>query len=401
MEIRHNTRHLEEALALVAREREAPTKIRRRLATAAAIAIAAIGIGLGLWLGLHRGEGGWVLSSPLPAPTVTVTSTPQFFPTPGPTVTVTASPTPLPSPSPVPMATPTDLHTPVVNYTKFALQTVRLFGRDWELQAGHQFATETQKDWDAAWCYINTQIGGFTARVDLANRLHSYSNPTGPIASSDTFQRIGLEDQQASELASRCPWLDGKVFSVADLISVPRPAPSGLTPTPTISNTPPNTDTSIPASSPFATSDGYDAVGNDLPGMPVESNSLEDCQQNCGQNLSCNAFTFNKKHDKCFLKSAARILTPSAQAVSGYKSATAGNYNSPTLSQLKVHNKSAVMGQWARGLIVPSFDICLMACEREKSFCAGVNFDLMTSECNLFGSVTGTVNAPTMLSGER
>ena len=412
METRHNTKLLEEAVALVVRRAEIPTKraeaeaaARRRLATGIAIAVASVGIGLGLWFGLHPGEGRHVLAAeqfPLPTPTVTVTASPQVIPVP--TVTVTATPTPVPMPSQAaltPSPVPSNPHLPILNYTKFASQKVYLFGREWDLESGHSFATETQTDWDAGWCYFMTSIGGITARIDLANRQHTYSTPIGPIASSDTFQRLGINDQQASELASRCPWLDGKVFSAYDLIpftgrvSAPAaPTPEPIAPTPTQEATP-------SASATYTTSDGYDATGNDLPGMPLESASLEDCQSDCMQNFSCNAFTFNKRHNKCFLKSAARVLVPSNQAVTGYKSAAAGNMSPPVVSHLRVRNKSAVTGQWARGFVATSFDMCLVACEKDKSYCAGVNFDLTTSECNLFGSVSGNLTAPTMISGER
>ena len=379
------------------------------MATGVAVAIAALGIGLGVWFGLHAGEGSRVIARetyPVPGPTITVTPEPKPFAVRQPIVTDAPSVSPIAKAEP---SIPPDPHTPVVNYTKFASQKIALFGHEWDLQAGHQFASETQTDWDAAWCYLSTDIGGITARVDLANRQHSSSSPIGPIAPSDVLQRIGLDEQQASELAAQCPWLDGKQFSAANLVPVqgriasPALSPAGgLSPAVAASAPPtPNLDFPTFEPKPFSINDGYDATGNDLPGMPLDSASVDECQQNCAQNFSCNAFTYNKRHNKCFLKDKARILVANMQGVAGYKRGSGGSSNLPPTSELQIHSKSAVTGRPYRGAVLPSFDVCLLMCERESAYCLGVNYDLSTSECNLFGSVTGVVTAPTMLAGER
>jgi hypothetical protein len=429
MEIRHNTKLLEEAIALVVRRAEIPMReaeslaaerlaraaARRRLATGAAIALAAVGVGVALWLAMHPYDRGQVVIRepyPTPGPTVTVTSEPKIVAVPGPTVTVTSAPSPTAFPTTSAQPTvPSDPHTPVVNYTKFASQTVSLFGRQWEIQAGHQFANETQKDWDAAWCYLNADVGGIIARVDLANRLTPEFAPVGPLASSDTFRRVGLSDDQAAELAAHCPWLDGRAFSVRDLSPPAGRVPNAVSPaidpgTPTATpgvSTPlfPNTDSPTPTTRPFSVNDGYDALGNDLPGMPLDSANVDECQKDCEENLSCNAFTYNKKYDKCFLKDKSRIIVQSVQAISGYKVDLSGVDYAPITSQLKIHSKRAVTGRPYRSFPASSFDVCLVTCEKDRNYCMGVNFDTSITECSLFGNVTGVIIAPTMQAGER
>jgi len=433
MEVRHNTKLLEEAIALVVERAEIPIRqavaaaaaiqaraiARRRLATGAAIGIAAVGIGLAVWLVRHSTDKTPIVMRepyPVPGPTVTVTAEPRVAAKPIPTVTVTVTPTPTSTFAATPFPTPSvEAHPPLLNFTKFASQKVFLFGREWDIEAGHQYATEDQKDWGMAWCYANSDVDGIPARVDLAQRPTPYSAPLGPIASADTFQRLGLGDDQATQLASRCPWLDGRYFSPTELLPAPnripsRPQPPGATPfangppTPVTGNSTsplPSPDSGAPAPNSFSVSEGYDAIGNDLPGMPLDSPSLDDCENDCLQNQTCNAFTFNKKHNKCFLKDRSRIIVPSIQAITGYKSNADGSRGVPVTSQMKTRGRSAVTGRSYQTITLESFDLCLVTCERNSASCAGANFDMSTSECSLFSYVTGSTIAPTMESGER
>ena len=61
-----------------------------------------------------------------------------------------------------------------------------------------------------------------------------------------------------------------------------------------------------------------DSPGNDY--QRVENSSFEDCAQRCDAESQCNAFTFNRLHNECFLKlSANRAATFYALATTGVK----------------------------------------------------------------------------------
>ena len=224
MEVRHNTALLEKAVELVVlragipaqqAEAEALAKraaaiAQRRLATGAAIGVAALGIGLGLYFGLWGNSG---------VQTPSLTSSTSIEPRPpysSPSTTSTPSVNPAPR-----QQTPVVPGKVTVDYSKFAKVTVPLLGKQWELSAGHQFESDRDPTWESAWCYTITSADGASIKVDLARRPSAGSRPIAPLATPATLSKVGLDDESALALATKCPWLDNKHYRLNEFTITP------------------------------------------------------------------------------------------------------------------------------------------------------------------------------------
>lgn len=148
----------------------------------AGIAIAAVGIGLGIWLARP------------PVADVLVAETPAAVPP-----TIRAA-----------VGEHADPATPVVtNFVLFRQVTVQRAGRNWVIEAGHQFDSAADTAWSKAWCYSTPSAAGVAYHLELADR----ASPDGPVAldglSGELRQKLTLDDATFGELAAACPWLDG------------------------------------------------------------------------------------------------------------------------------------------------------------------------------------------------
>jgi hypothetical protein len=418
VEIRHNTKLLEQAVALVVERaaipaREAAARVaekhaqaisKRRLATGIAIAVAAIGVGLGIMLGLwgpKREDRAIVALQPPvvpPPPTVYVTVTPSPRVTLEPKVTEKPIvPTGVPASSP-----PAPYHPPIANYTKFSAQTVNLVGADWVLEAGHQFANEADIYWQNAWCYTSKSVDGVMTKVDLAQRSSPFVQPVAPVASGETDVKVGLDDATALELASRCPWLDGKNFGPGDFAkplgrSSVVLAPKEPLSRPDETTVPPNPPTPSIAPISYVPKDGFDALGNDLPDMPLHGINDVNCEQRCSKDVDCSAYTFNRQFNECYLKSTVTILFPNNIAYSGIKTGRASDI---PISQIHVQTNVAIKGENYGQEQSMKYTDCVLACDNDRQ-CKGFNFETLTQQCTLFNFINGKIAASTITSGEK
>ena len=438
MQVRHNTTLLEQAIALVVQRASIPTKqaeadaaakharavAYRRIATGAAIAAAAIGIGLGVMLGFWKHSDQRVVAeAPLPP------SPSQQLPSPS-QQSATAPPT---VPSPVTTADTASTnkqeeHTstppPLIDYSKFATQTINSGGRSWEISAGHQYATETDKIWKYAWCYSN-QVGdgGALLRVDLAKRDSPIATPTALIASPETLAKVNLTGANAIELATKCPWLDGKTFGTNEFATPPgRPAtaeesPNGsphdqgtaTSPGPPIDLNPGNSrspgsglDQSTMPPAPgsieaarFISQDGYDALGNDLDDKPIMADDKQDCENSCRKDHACSAYTFNKTFKKCFLKKVATVLFSNKVATVGYRM---DRGLAPRLSKLQTHPSRSLAGDVYRRDSGVQYIDCVLQCENDLH-CRAFSYDTKAKLCRMFRSTTSEIDMPNISSG--
>ena len=299
-----------------AAERRARAVARRRLATGGAIALAAVGIGLGIWLGLWR-----------------MPNEPRVVSLP-----------PAQSPSPVvpsPIQPKTEQLPDLVDYDKFATRNAFVRGRQWEVEAGHHYATDTDKVWSNAWCYTNQSADGVLVRIDLAERGSPSGKPRGPLASPESLKQVGLDDSSALDLATKCPWLDGKEYQASDFDApISRTQPT----TPLFPPTPNRQPEPVPASPPapaYITKDGFDLPGSDLSNTPLNRDTPVDCEASCNETSACVAYVFDKSFKKCFLKSETGTLITNDQAYTGYKKLDRGQ---PRISPLIMYRKTALVG---------------------------------------------------------
>ncbi|CAH2402315.1 hypothetical protein MES5069_310051 [Mesorhizobium escarrei] len=84
---------------------------------------------------------------------------------------------------------------------------------------------------------------------------------------------MGLDDNSARELASRCLWLDEANFAPNDFDMDHERKEAAA------------------AAQELSVQDGWDAIGNDLPGMPAWNVSLEQCRAQCEADQRCLALT--------------------------------------------------------------------------------------------------------------
>ncbi|WP_457154989.1 PAN/Apple domain-containing protein, partial [Mesorhizobium sp. P5_C1] len=294
--VRHNTALLERAVDLVVKQAAIPTlqaeavahdKIARanafrRLMTGAAVAIAAVGIGYGAALFFGRE----LRLPPVPDTPEVHKETDRIAPSEtvseGKTERSTV-PVPEPAPRPKEIAPPEAPKQPDVvteDFNKFLTRELDWGGSHWSLVSGHHFSDEHDPTWDRAWCYTRRLVNGVDVNVDLANRPSPTARPQAPAAPMATLASIGLNDASALELASKCAWLDNRAFSGNDYEAPPGRAE---------------------AAQKLIAQDGWDAMGFDLPSMPVWNVSFDQCQTQCEGDNRCLAITYDKKHSACFM----------------------------------------------------------------------------------------------------
>jgi len=393
--VRHNTTLLEQAVDLAvkrsaiptlqaqaaAQEKTARATAFRRMATGGAIAVAAVGVGLGIKLGLWDKN----LPEPVALPKIEY-PTARKLPNDDP------APIPIPTPKPVPEETPqADVPTKpdvvTLDFNKFATKNVEFQGTTWELITGHHFKDEKDETWDRAWCYSRRSVNGVDVNVSLATRSAPTAPPAGPGAAAQTLQLVGLNDSSAVDLATRCAWLDGRTFASSDIIPDPSREQAKTVPV------------EIPAAevdpdSGFVVVSGWDAIGNDLPNMPIKNVSSEQCQTACESDFRCLAVTYNTKFRACFMKGDASLLVKSEESIMAAKKVVESNLR---YSNLVFATKTEISGNsyWSAPLRYPD---CILQCANDNS-CLGFNFRKKESACVLFNSITQSADNAAVASG--
>lgn len=408
MLVRHNTTLLEQAIDLqvkrsaiptleaeaAAHDRIARANAFRRMATGAAIAIAAVGIGIGSMLifGLDKEPGQLakmtekqlettnsqdtaIARSPEELTVKPVTPTKQ-----GERVVKegkseapkadnsSSQPQDPPKLSPDPSAPANPV---TVDFTKFVHRDVLFQGINWEVSSGHQFASENSPNWETAWCYTRRTVNDVDLNLQLVNRPTPSSKPQAPVSSPATFASVGLSEKQARELASKCQWLDGSSFAPDNFDPLPgRPTPVE-----------------------FVVQDGWDALGHDLPNMPIKNVSFEQCQRGCEGDNRCLAVTYNKTYSACFMKGDATVLIRDGNATMFAKGLVAGNLQQSSLVFAK---NTVIVGNGYTTSETVYVD-CVMACAADQR-CAGFNFDA-NKQCTLLDRAVSSTDYRGVTSG--
>ncbi|AZO34112.1 MAG: hypothetical protein EOS76_10950 [Mesorhizobium sp.] len=373
MLVRHNTALLEKAVDLVVKQAAIPTleaeaaaydrmaraNAFRRMMTGAAVAVAAVGIGYGAALFFGR-EIRPPVAPDKPVEKHTdrldpsdMTTQPKSVRTDPPKEAkpVEPSPAPLPKPDKV-----------TEDFNKFLTKEVDFGGAHWTLTSGHYFTEENDPTWDRAWCYTRRLVNGVDVNTDLVNRLTPTATPQAPIAPPATLASVGLNDDSARELASKCAWLDGKAFSPADF-----ELPSGR----------------AEAAKKLIAQDGWDAMGFDLQGMPLMNLSFDQCQTRCEGDDQCQAITYDKKHSACFLKGDASILVRAPDAAMAAKPAVASKVE---YSSLVFYKNTVVVGD-SYSNEPSNYASCVTACAVDQK-CLGFNFDGPNNMCSMLNQVS-------------
>ncbi|PBB36760.1 PAN domain-containing protein [Mesorhizobium sp. WSM3868] len=388
MLVRHNTALLEKAVDLVVKQAAIPTleaeaaaydrmaraNAFRRIMTGLAVAVAAVGIGYGASLFFGR-------EAKLPPVYV---DKPQDKRTdriePPETTTQPKSDRPVPIPeakptNPPPAPLPGGNDKTTVDFNKFLTKEVDFEGAHWTLTSGHYFSQENDPTWDRAWCYTRKLMNGVDVNADLVTRPTPTAVPQAPIASPATLASVGLNESSAMELASKCAWLDGKTFSATEY-----EVPAGR----------------AEAAKKLIVQDGWDAMGFDLPGMPLMNISFDQCQTRCEGDDQCQAITYDKKHSACFMKADASILVRASDAAAGAKPSVASKVQ---LSSLVFYKNSVVVGD-SYSNEPSSYANCVLACAADQK-CQGFNFDSPNNMCSMLDQVSSLSVFKGVLSGSK
>lgn len=356
MEIRHNTKALEEALAQIIRRYDARIAVTSAanigqgapntpivlanavaltswLSRAVSIALVIIAVALAIRL---------INQTEHPAPLQQQSSPPKTQVTPLPDVnskTVTGT-----SPSKTDDIKPGYVTT---DFTIFKNTNALAGGKFWEVTAGHAFATQEDQakgQWQSAWCYFKGTKGKLAAQISLGDRSSISAGQSSPEFDPVFVGSLGLSSGDIENMANRCPWLDGKSFRVAvvpftqllvddaksDLPIVEAPVtatgPDQASKVDNLSNSQAaGTETirsdglSTDISQRLLSVVGMDAPGDDLPSMPIRGITQFECEASCQKNQVCNLATYNTKFNACYLKSAVRKLEPYSSAITFYR----------------------------------------------------------------------------------
>jgi hypothetical protein len=405
--VRHNTQLLEQAVDLLVKRAAIPTleaeaaaheKIARanafrRMATGAAIAVAAVGIGIGVWLILDKNReviGDVAITERVDRPE---RGLPDLDEDPGPPE---SAPKPVPrptkpeeeakvelpaepplSPKP-PEPKPPEPNSRTIDFTKFVNVDVPFLGSTWQLISGHHFNDENDPVWDRSWCYTRRLVNGVDVNVELVTRVNPTAKPQAPISALETLASVGLNDDLALQLATKCEWLDDAKFASTDFTENPgRPKPQ-----------PPNLDE-------LMAQDGWDAIGYDLPNMPLVGRSLEQCHQECSADQQCLALTYDKKNAVCFLKSDASVLIANPGAAMASRRSMEGKLQP---SSLQLSSNTVAVGNPYDSAVATYVD-CVMSCATDKR-CVGLNFDA-NKLCTLLEQVSSSSPFKGVTSGRK
>ena len=238
MKVRHNTTLLEKAVDETIRRASLPSlkaqadaaatiqraSSLRRLATGIAIGIAAVGLGVGIY---------WAKSSKFEIKTVSIPSERPKDSATAPSAQDASQNNQKVSPDRPPkdeavnpvVAEPNTNNVTVpaaetidtTNFTIFRNRSVVLGPNNLLIQAGHSFKTEQDQkslNWERAWCYTTLIEQGIEFKFDLGNRASSLVAPSYSPLSQAALDKAKLTEFEAATLASKCPWLDEKNFSV-------------------------------------------------------------------------------------------------------------------------------------------------------------------------------------------
>lgn len=126
----------------------------------------------------------------------------------------------------------------------------------------------------------------------------------------------------------------------------------------------------------------------DLSGRPFStrnSGSIDQCETLCRTNPGCNAFTYDRWNQKCFLKRQAGTLRMTAKSTSGVSNALSRPGMSGARVRFDYYNGRAFSGSGYRSLSASSRDACEAACSQQGR-CIAFGFTPSQRRCTLFAT---------------
>lgn len=120
-----------------------------------------------------------------------------------------------------------------------------------------------------------------------------------------------------------------------------------------------------------------DLYGRNLPDMPIELQTADECEAQCTARQSCTAYTFNTARSACFLKSSAEIAVSHPAAISGYRDRAGKSIRRINMA---IQEATDYPGNDIGRQRATSFEACLISCGKTKS-CKAFSYVVRRQEC--------------------
>lgn len=144
----------------------------------------------------------------------------------------------------------------------------------------------------------------------------------------------------------------------------------------------------------FETRDGFDAMGGDLPNMPLRI-EMAACEDRCREAESCAGYTYNKAVKACFLKSRIGPLMSEDVAVTGYRPSRVG---APPFAKLQIRKRKSVLGDVISQRANVPYVECASGCEDSAS-CRGFLYTSENKQCIWYRTILGETDLAGAISG--
>jgi hypothetical protein len=138
-----------------------------------------------------------------------------------------------------------------------------------------------------------------------------------------------------------------------------------------------------------------DLYGSNLPDMPIEARTAEECEMQCTADSNCAAFTFNTAHSACFLKASVEIAVSHPSAVSGLRPDLEQNLGQARMS---IAEATDLPGNDIDRQTGTTFEACVLSCS-ETETCRAFTYVTHRHECWLKGSIGSAESRDGLVSG--
>ena len=245
----------------------------------------------------------------------------------------------------------------------------------------------------------NALVGAYLNSLGLSQYAIAYISTAGPDAMTwmrpEDAADVGIEVQVVDAngdpekpQSEKLPMPDDDSIVVAPL----GPPPNGPSLTVSPSTPPKAAEVRARVMSRMA---GVDIFGHDLPGMPLKNVTEAQCEEACVADTRCRAFTFNIRHNVCFLKSGGERVFRNPGATAGYMSTLETRLRQ---SNIIIMERTDYPGNDYEELRDVEFGACSDSCERDER-CLAFTYMAKRKRCWLKEDVSEPVRSRLTISG--
>lgn len=120
-----------------------------------------------------------------------------------------------------------------------------------------------------------------------------------------------------------------------------------------------------------------DLYGRNLPDMPIQAKSADECEAQCTAKQGCTAYTFNTARAACFLKASAEIAVSHPAAISGYRDSAGKGLRR---IDMNIQEATDYPGNDIGRQKATTFEACLISCGTTKT-CKAFSYVIHRQEC--------------------